>query len=70
MNRIASRTRIVLVFILVLSLGLGFFVGEFLTQSGDWISRPGSPHVYEAGQLNIGVVLDADGKILMDTREG
>ena len=68
MNRIMGRTKILVALLLVLSLGLAFFVGEFFVRSPDWIMFPGSPHVYHAGNLGCGVVTDRDGVLLMDLK--
>lgn len=68
MNRIMGRTKILVALLLVLSLGLAFFVSEFFVRSPDWIMFPGSPHVYHAGNLGCGVVTDRDGVLLMDLK--
>lgn len=66
MNRIMGRARFLMVLVLILSLGTGFFVFEYWTNSEDWVMFSGSPHVYHAGNLGCGIVSDRDGMLLMD----
>lgn len=70
MNRIMGRTRILFVLILILALGTSFFIGEYFVSAQNWIMFPGSPHVYNAGNLGCGVVTDRDGILLMDLTGG
>ena len=69
MNRIMRRARILLVLVLVIALGISLFTGEYLINAGDWILFPGSPHLYNAGNLGCGIVTDRDGILLMDMRQ-
>ena len=66
MNRIIGRARMLVVLVLILAGGLLFFVGEYFVKSGDWIMFPGSPHVYNAGNIGCGTVVDRDGTLLLD----
>lgn len=68
MNKLMSRAKLLIIPILILALGLSVFVGEYFLRSGDWILFPGSPHVYNAGNLGCGVVSDRDGVMLLDIR--
>ena len=70
MNRIARRASILLVLLLILSAGTVFFVGEYLSKSGDWILFSGSPHVYQDNKLGLGVRADSTGGLLVDLRDG
>lgn len=70
MNRIMGRARMILVLILVLAVGISFFVGEYFVKSDSWILFSGSPHVYNAGNIGCGVVADRDGILLMDLTGG
>jgi len=70
MNRIARRASILLVLLLILSAGTVFFVGEYLSKSGDWILFSGSPHVYQDNKLGLGVIADSTGGLLVDLRDG
>ena len=66
MNRIAGRSGIALLLVLVLVGGLVFFVGEYFLEADDWINAAGSPHVYNGGNIRCGVVLDREGELLLD----
>ncbi len=70
MNRIAGRTLIALILALLLVAGLAFFVTEFLFRADDWVIANGSPHVYSAGNIGTGTVVDRDGVMLLDTTDG
>lgn len=47
-----------------------FFLGEYLIKADDWVIFPGSPHVYNGGNIGCGVVVDKDGALLLDLNEG
>lgn len=70
MNRIMGRAKILLVLILLLSLGTTFFVGEFLLSSDRWVLSPGSPHIFDAGNIGCGIITDRDGNLLLDLKDG
>ncbi len=69
MNRIASRSAALILLVVLLLGGFGFFLVEFLTKADGWIVSSGSPHVYTGGNIGCGVVVDRDGTLLLDTRE-
>lgn len=66
MNRVTKRTWLMGFFILLLLGGMAFFLMEYVTQAGTWVMFPGSPHVYNNGNLGCGTVTDRAGVILMD----
>lgn len=66
MNRIAGRTAITVVFALLLTAGLAFFVAEYVLEADEWIVSTGSPHVYNAGNIGTGMVVDRSGALLLD----
>ena len=70
MRRVASRSAIALVLALLLVVGLGFFVAEYVTKAETWVVFPGSPHVYNAGNIGCGTILDREGNVLLDLTEG
>lgn len=72
MNRVARRAGIVVVLILFLFGGFGFFCVEYVMNSHDWIGCAGSPHVYTAGgkAITSSVIIDSNNTILLDTRNG
>ena len=70
MNRIAARTSVLLVLLLLLLSGTVFFLGEYLSKSDDWILFSGSPHVYSGNKVSAGVIADSTGGLLVDLRDG
>lgn len=69
MNRIMRRSRILLILILVMALGISVFSVEYSIKAKKWIMFPGSPHLYNSGNLGCGIVMDRDGVLLMDMRD-
>ena len=69
MNRIASRAMILFLLVLLLLSGFVFFLAEYLIKADDWVIFPGSPHVYNGGNIGCGVVTDKDGVLLLDLNE-
>ena len=66
MNRVASRALAVLILVLVLTAGLGFFLAEYFAKSSQWVSFPANPHIYNGGNLGCGQVYDRSGQLLLD----
>lgn len=70
MNRIARRASVLVVLLLLLAAGTVFFLGEFLSDSGDWILFSGSPHLYSGNKVSTGMIADRTGGLLVDLRDG
>ena len=70
MNRVISRVRITLLLILFLVGGFALFTAEFLAKSEQWVLFNGSPHVYNGNGLNLGILTDRDGALLVDMTDG
>jgi len=66
MNRIAGRAGITFLLALLLLAGFAFFLTEYVLQADDWVIFPGSPHVYNGGNIGCGVVTDRDNLLLLD----
>ncbi len=66
MNRVTKRSGIMVLFILILVCGTGFFVGEYFVKSSQWVISPGSPHVYNSTNIGCGQVTDRQGVLLLD----
>lgn len=66
MNRIAGRAGICLLLVVALLSGLVFFLAEYAFEAGDWVIFPGSPHVYNGGNIGCGTITDRDGTLLLD----
>lgn len=70
MNRIMGRARVLLVLVVMLAAGFLFFVAEYFINANDWILFPGSPHLYNAGNIGCGVITDREGVLLLDMTDG
>lgn len=70
MNRIAGRAGIILLLTILLLAGFVFFICEFMANAGEWVVFPGSPHVYNGGNIGCGVVVDSEGTVLLDLNDG
>lgn len=65
MNRLANRTTIALILIIVLMCGLAVFLLEYIAGASEWVVYEGSPHIYIGGNMRCGVVTDRDGVLLL-----
>lgn len=70
MNRVTKRTWLMGLFLGVLLGGMGLFLFEYVTKAPTWVISPGSPHVYNNGNLGCGTVVDRWGNILLDLTNG
>lgn len=70
MKKVSARAVCALALALVLVLGLAAFAVKYAVKAGDWVTFPGSPHIYAGANLDCGVVTDATGVTLLDTRDG
>ena len=70
MNRIASRAMALFLLCGLLLGGFGFFLTEYFLNSEDWVLKPGSPHIYTGENIGCGVVVDRNGKLLVDLNDG
>lgn len=66
MNRVSRRASALLLLVIVLAGGLGFFIYEYLTLAETWIVSPGSPHVFNSTNIGTGQVVDRSGTMLLD----
>ena len=66
MNRATNRTWLMALFILVLVGGMVFFLVEYWMDAGQWVSSPGSPHVYSSTNIGVGTIVDRRGNTLLD----
>ncbi len=70
MNRIAKRSTVALILCAVLLLGFGAFLFEFLANGEKWALYPGSPHVYNGGNIGCGTICDREGNVLLKLSDG
>ena len=64
-----KRTWLMGLFVCILLGGMLFFIWEYATQSQKWIVSPGSPHVYNSGNIGCGTITDRSGTMLLDITE-
>lgn len=61
MNRVSKRSAFALVLAFALLAGLVLFCVRYVVDAGQWVTYPGSPHLYTGSNLNTGVVFDRAG---------
>ena len=66
MNRVSRRASALVLLILVMIGGMGFFLYEYATKADSWVVSVGSPHVYNSSNIGCGQVVDRDGNLLLD----
>ncbi len=66
MNRVSRRASALLLLVLVLAGGLGYFLYEYATLAETWIVSPGSPHVFNSSNIGTGQVVDRSGTMLLN----
>ena len=66
MNRVTKRTWLMSLFILILLGGTLFFLWEYCTKAEQWVSFPGSPHIYNNGNIGCGTITDRFGVTLLN----
>ena len=65
MNRVASRSTIAMMLVVVLLGGMCLFLTEFMMKSDEWVVFEGSPHIYSGVNLGRGVITDRSGELLL-----
>ena len=65
-HRVTKRTWVIHVFVLVLLLGMAFFLWEYATQAQRWVAATGSPHLYNNSNIGCGTIADRSGTVLLD----
>ena len=70
MNKLAKRAWFALVLAAVLSIGLVVIVVRYFTQAQDWVTFQNSPHVYNNGVMDSGMIVSRDGTLLLDATNG
>ena len=69
MNRVTKRTWLMSLFIIILLLGMAFFLWEYATEAHEWVAFSGSPHIYNNTNIGCGTITDRSGKTLLDITE-
>lgn len=70
MKKISGRTIFTTLLSVLVILGMAVFVAEYFVKAGDWVTSPGSPHVYSGGNISTGSVRDRDGTLLLTNVDG
>ena len=66
MHRVMKRTWVIHVFLLILLLGMGIFLWEYMTEAQKWVASTGSPHLYNNSNIGCGTIVDRSGTVLLD----
>ena len=66
MHRVMKRTWVIHVFLLILLLGMGVFLWEYMTEAQKWVASTGSPHLYNNSNIGCGTIVDRSGTVLLD----
>ena len=66
MNRVSKRASALLLLVLLLTGGLGYFVYEYATKAETWVVSAGSPHIFNSSNIGCGQVTDRNGELLLD----
>ena len=69
MKRISSRTVFMTILSMIVVLGIAAFVVQYFVKANDWVTFPGSPHVYSGGNISTGSVRDRDGVMVLTNGE-
>ena len=66
MNRVASRSTIAMMLVVVLLGGMCLFLTEYVMKADEWVVFEGNPHVYSGVNIGCGVITDRSGELLLD----
>ena len=66
MHRVMKRTWVIHVFLLILLVGMSFFLWEYMTEAQKWVASSGSPHLYNNSNIGCGTIVDRSGTVLLD----
>lgn len=69
MNRIARRSGVLTILVVLLLGGFVFFLIEYGVNSSKWVLSEGSPHIYDNNNFARGAVTDCNGILLLDMQE-
>ena len=69
MKRISSRTVFMTILSMIVVLGIAAFVVQYFVKANDWVTFPGSPHVYSGGNISTGSVRDRAGVMVLTNGE-
>ncbi len=70
MKRVSNRSRALLLLTLLVLAGLSLYIFKFIMNGKAWVSFPSNQTVYSDGILKVGTILDRNGVILTDIKDG
>ena len=70
MKKVQRRALSVILIIVCLMGGVGFFTFRFFTEGHKWVNFTANRHVYNNGVIIDGAIYDREGNALLDTVEG
>lgn len=70
MKKVQRRALSVMLIILCLMGGVGFFTYRFFTEGNKWVNFTANRHVYNNGVIIDGAIYDRDGNALLSTENG
>lgn len=70
MKKVSRRAVCALLLALALTVGSVAFAVRYIAKADEWVTFPGSPHVYSGANVACGCVTDRAGQILLETISG
>ena len=70
MNRVATRSTIAMMLVVILMGGMCLFLTEYVMKADEWVVFEGSPHVYNGINIGCGQVTDRSGELLLSASDG
>ena len=70
MKKISGRTFFTTFLAVLVVIGLGLFSVQYFIEADDWVTSPGSPHVYNGINISTGSVRDREGLTLLNNTSG
>lgn len=70
MKQVKRRTFLVLIPVIALILGIGFFLAEYVVKGAHWAAFSANDTTHTEGRLSAGQILDRHGKLLYDAADG
>jgi len=67
MNKVSRRSFVVIVAAVLIMLALILFLVQYAMHASEWVTFPGSPHLYSGVNPSTGVVYDRAGVLLVDS---
>lgn len=65
MKKISRRAVVTTIISLMVLVGMGLFIVQYFCSAREWVTFPGSPHVYTGGNISTGSIRDRDGVVVL-----